>query len=540
MLKKVLLWLFVWIPWQAGSQHFIADWQQCYGGSGIDMAYDILPVSNGFLVFGSTASDDGDVEDMKGLEDFWLIRLDSVGNLIWEKTFGGSESEYAGRIVRIGLTNDFYLTGSTFSDDGDITENNYPGTLNYWIVKVDADGNIYWNKLTGGSGAEFSDDAVISIDDGVVVNGNTSSSDGDVSDFFGYWDAWIVEVNPDGSTDQDFTIGTDQGTDYGQSIILTNDSHYLAGAYSIINGQGNIECPPHSSNAEAAIFKLDSNFNVIWHRCYGGTGDEGVMGIIEIADGYLFSLTGGSGDGDLAGSGWHGAKDIWLVKTDFDGSIIWQKCFGGSADEYARRIFSTTDGDIVVIGTTFSQDGDISFNPSLDESRSSIWVLKVNSEGQLLWEQCLGGSGSESVRFGAAQLSDQEYIIAGCSNLSPSFDVNCDLQFPGNSNPDFWILKISDTSTVLVKESGGMPFQELKIIPNPSNGYFEISCNIGDLSKNKGIMQISDISGREIIRSGFDGKISSNEMPYLFLPGVYFCTLQFKDVFISRKVLILQ
>jgi hypothetical protein len=454
------------------------DWQHCYGGSESEYAYDIIPTGNGYLLAGDTWSNDGDISFSHGENDIWLINIDKTGNLMWERTYGGSETDGAYRIVRSRGSTNYFLVGGSTSNDGDILNNSYPGSRSFWIVKIDSLGNKIWNRIVGGNIKDQILNGSATSDGGVVALGYTASSDGDVSTYYGLYDIWMIKLNSNGDTDWDFTIGTSQPEIPG-TIIQTADEGFLVGGSGTPQGGGNIDCiTPSPTIPDAILFKLDSNGNEEWQHCYGGSGHDGINGLLELEDGYMISSGGGSDDGDLEGSGYHGGDgDIWLVKIDFSGNIIWQKCYGGSNTESASNVFQTSDGGFIVFGSTYSFDGDITENHSLDEFRPSIWVFKVNSTGELLWQQCIGGLGKESIEFGVVKNSDYNYVVAGRTTNSPSFDVECS-NHVNNGRSDFWVFQLTDTTVRVNELTRELP---LKVYPNPAtnSATFSYSLPVG-------------------------------------------------------------
>jgi hypothetical protein len=447
------------------SQPYQIEWQSCFGGTESDYISDVVEIENGYLLLGTTSSSNGDISYYHGgYNDVWLVCIDYTGTLIWEKTFGGSESEGGARIFKTE-DNYFYLLCGTTSSDGDISNDPYPGSLDYWIVKIDSTGNILWDRILGGGILDQLWTGTLTDDGGIVAYGWSGSTDGDVSINYGAYDMWMVKLNGEGEKEWDFSIGTDW-FDYGQAIIQTSDGGFLCGGSSAIGEGGNLTCDPFNYNAEAILVKLDKDRNIEWQQCYGGSGHDGVWSIMELEDGYIFTGVGASNDGALTGSGYHGDGDIWFVKIDFWGNIIWQKCFGGTGYEYTDRIFQSTNGDFIVIGVTTSKDGDIIGNHSVSEYANDIWMIKISSEGELLSQQCIGGGGDERMDFGVIKKSDYDFVIAGQTDYGPSFDVQCT---PHSFYPpgDFWVFEIKDTLTsIQTKPTVGV---EVKVYPNPAN-----------------------------------------------------------------------
>ena len=456
MMKRItiLLVLFTQISCLF-AQNYKLTWQRCFGGSNLEWPYDIVKVENGYFIAGGTGSNDGDISYSYGDGDGWLLRIDSLGNLLWEKTYGGTNSESFIRIIPT-LDNAYYLLGSSWSSDGDISYDPYPDSPDYWIVKIDCTGNIIWDKIVGGSIGETLSSGSLTADGGVLAIGNTSSNDGDISVYYGGRDTWIVKISSDGNLEWDYTIGTDW-VDYGMDAIQTSDGGYMFASFSEIlpNGVGNINCVPHSYGYyEGVLFKLDKKLNIEWQRCYGGSNSDNIYRIQEIDSGYIFTGRASSNDGDI--SGWHSGydhlgyptSDIWIVKIDYEGNIIRQNCFGGSGDESASILLPTEDNGFAAFGVTTSYDGDVSGNHSSSEYDSDIWLIKLNSEGELTYQQCIGGARKERIDFGVVKKNDYDFIIAGQTNYGPSYDVQCTPhgQLPYNLDTDFWVFEIKDCS----------------------------------------------------------------------------------------------
>jgi hypothetical protein len=496
IMKKLIVILLIFISFSniIFSQNLQINWQQCFGGSNIDIARDIILSGNCFLTVGYTGSNDGDVSYNHGDNDVWLIKTDNIGTLIWEKSYGGSSGDGGCRIIQAD-NNSFYILGNATSSDGDISNDPYPGNNDYWILKIDSTGNILWEKILGGNWHDELWTGTTTSDGGILAFGWTGSDDGDVSVYYGLYDMWMVKLNSDGEKEWDFSIGT-SGMDIGQAIIQTSDGGYLVGGTSRIKEGGNLTCVPHSFKAEAILVKLDSARNIEWQHCYGGSEDDGILSLLEIEDGYLLSAYAGSNDGDI--SGWHGENDLWAVKIDFWGNIIWQNCLGGSNSESALNVFQTDDSGFIFIGLTNSFDGDVIGNHSLSEYEYDIWIVKLSSDGDLLSQQCIGGLGNEVVDFGIVKKSDNNYVIAGQTDYGPSFDVECTPHAGTSTNyPDFWVFEITDTSTNIINNITNE--KVIKVYPNPAKDYvvFEIPPLIHP-NGEKNVILINDVFGQVV------------------------------------------
>ena len=499
-MKKLLFIVLLFFPQIFTiAQNLEINWQQCFGGSEIDIARDLIEKNNDYLIVGVTKSNNGDVTFNHGVDDVWLIKTDNIGTLIWEKSYGGSNSDGGHRVFKAD-NNSYYILAGSLSSDGDISNDPYPNTLDYWIVKIDSVGEIIWEKNLGGNGHDQIWTGTKTSDGGILAYGWTSSDDGDVSVYYGLFDMWMIKLNSEGEKEWDFSIGT-SGMDVGQAIIQTNDGGYLVGGSSRIKEGGNLNCVPHSYKAEAILVKLDSARNIEWQHCYGGSEDEGITGLLEIDNGYVFVAYTASNDGDV--SGHHGITgetgDIWIVKIDFYGNIIWQKCLGGSRFEDGSKILRTEDSGYLIIGGTQSHDGDVVGNHTLSEHDHDIWIVKLSNDGELLWQQCIGGLGDERLEFGVYKKNDNNYVIAGQTDYGPSFDVECTPHAGVMNYPDFWVFEIQDTTTNIINNI--TKEKVINVYPNPAKDYvsFEIPPSIHP-NGGKNIILINDVFGQVVAR----------------------------------------
>ncbi len=500
------------------------DWQQCFCSMDADIAYDITLTEGGYLVVGMEQGGDGQVtcSDDGGT---WLLKIDNTGNLIWQKCYyeiGGYRMEKA-----IGSPY-YFLTGGTVSEP-------YPNVYSMWVGKMDSTGVFIWERTLGNENgiSNYNHYGVSTNDGGFVAIADIFSQGGDITNWYGGYDGWIVKLDSLGNKEWDFTIGS-SNFERIIGIVQTNDNGYLAGLSGYPDGStGNINCTTFTSGfADAIIYKLDSLGNPEWHKCYGGSNEDGVIRILSLEDGYLIGAYGKSGDGDLTGSGWHGGFDIWLIRTDLVGNIIWQKCYGGSDTESLEKIFQTSDGGFMVFGNTHSFDGDVVGNHSNSSAKSSIWIFKIDSTGQLLWQQCIGGHASESV-YGVVQNSDYDYTVAGRMSFSPSYDVNCS-NFIYASSYNYWVFGISDT-TVNVNETLQLNYK-IKIYPNPANSVLNIDFPRDHNIRNTTI-EIIDINGRILLKS--DPVSISTQLDIKELKnGLYLVKIQNNNTLITKKIII--
>ncbi|MBL7102914.1 MAG: T9SS type A sorting domain-containing protein [Bacteroidales bacterium] len=540
-MKNVVFPFLLLISIITNSQFINIEWQQCYGGSGGDNGKDVVISNNGYAVFCATGSNDGQVSYNHGSNDFWLIFTDQVGNLLWEKTYGGSDIEFPYKLERTADGN-YIMFGYTLSNDGDITNNH--GSQDYWVVKADSIGEIIWQKCLWGSWPEYGLDMDLDQDENIVVIGYSYSNDGNITNHIGHYDYWIVKLNQQGEILWDKSLG---GTfmDWGLCISPTNDGGYITGGFTL-SDDIDVVCDNHETeHGDTWIVKLDSLGNIEWQNCYGGTYFENAIEILQIEDGYIFVGGTNSNDGDV--SGFHGTPgtydnyDIWVVKLDESGNIEWQRCLGGTDTEHPKFIIETEENGYLVGGWTMSHDGDVIGNHSIGDYRADIWLVKLSEDGAIEWQQCIGNSNNQ--QFGnILKLSENNYIlIGGTGAIDISGDVDCDYHGGG----DVWMFKISDTTTG-VNELQSTD-EIVKVYPNPAKDYvvFELPPSVisnqwaGQSAsvRNPLPVRVTNLFGQEVTKlpvkiekTVWDTREVKN--------GIYFYSVEIEGKYFGGKVVI--
>ena len=200
------------------------QWQKTLGGTNDEVANSIQQTTDGgYIIAGSAASNDGDVAGNKGGDDYWVIKLSSTGSIQWQKTLGGTSNDEA---YSIQQTTDggYIIAGTTTSNDVDITGNH--GDDDYWIVKLSNAGTIQWQKTLGGTSSDSANSIKQTTDGGYIVAGNSYSNDGDINGNHGYNDYWIVKLSNIGAIQWQKALGG-SSYDVASSIQQTADSGYI-------------------------------------------------------------------------------------------------------------------------------------------------------------------------------------------------------------------------------------------------------------------------------------------------------------------------
>ncbi len=432
MKKIILINILLLICVIVNAQSHDIIWQNSYGGTQLDRASSVcLTSDNGYVIGGGTLSNDGDVSGNHGGSDFWVIKLDALGVLQWQRCLGGSKDD---KLECINSTSDggFITCGYAISINGNVSGHHNSGwELDGWVVKLNSLGNIQWQKCLGGEDTDAMFYTEETFDGGYITGGITYSDDGDVTLNKGIRDCWVVKLDSLGNIQWQKTYG---GSNYDllNKIIQLADSSYIFTGYSN-SSDGDVSNNYYGD--DVWVVKLDAEGNMEWENSYGGSGTDHSSCIAQsINGGYTISALSFSDDGDVSGG--HGNFDAWILEIDSLGNLIWQNCYGGSESDQAKWLSKTADGGNIITGVTGSYDGDVTGN----HGGFDCWVIKTDSIGILEWQQCYGGSGYDHGKS-VFQNPTGNHVVA-------SWSASNDGDVSGNHGEiDFWVFEIeSDTS----------------------------------------------------------------------------------------------
>ncbi|MFM9949626.1 MAG: T9SS type A sorting domain-containing protein [Saprospiraceae bacterium] len=500
-MKKTLTLCFCVLVISAFSQPVI-EWQRVFGGSNRDLGSEIQPTEDGgYIVAGITySSNSGDVGSTQGDGDCWVVKIDAVGTIEWQRTLGGSDTDWA-RAIHQTTDGGYILGGQTESNDGDVSGNH--GNEDFWIVKLSATGAIEWQKALGGTGNDFFGSVRQTTDGGYFVFGTAGSSNGNVSGNHGLTDMWAIKLNAAGAIQWQKALGG-SNFDGGSDAIQTADGGFLlAGNTRSIDGDLSFSL----GETDLWIVKLTAEGATEWSYIFGGNKEDVPVSIIQTSDGgYVVAAFTYSSNGDVVGA--LGGGDGWVLKLSATGLLEWQRTLGGSNTDNPYSIRQTSDGGYIVAVTTYSNDGQVTGH----YGNQDCWVVKLDGSGNITWKKILGGSGEDQIA-GTEQTADGGYILVAYSN-STNGDVSANL-----GEEDFWVVKLSSGITG-VEDAPAQESSALSVFPNPASGRIQITLNHYAI-----VVQavLTDMSGKLLYTKAIEpaGYLDVSDLP----GGVYMLTV---------------
>ena len=341
------------------------QWDAAFGGSEQDWAYALTATHDGGVcTAGRTASKGA------GLEDAWLVRVASDGRMLWNKTFGGPAIDRGRGIVELpdrGLV----VAGAT--------ESSGAGEFDVWVFKVDAEGELLWDRQFGGAATDWASALVATRDGGVAVAAYTQ----DESE--GPYDFWVLKLDGEGTLQWQRRFGG-KATDWSNAITATADDGLVVVGHTESSGAG---------GADFWVLKLDADGDLLWQRTFGGEKTDYASAVTTTRDGDL--LVAG-----MTLSAGAGAFDGQIIKLTDSGDVVWEKTFGGLGNDWIRAIQQTQDDNYTVAGYTDSQGA----------GQNDVWLFKLAPDGTLLWERTYGDTGNEWARA-LVELPDGALALAG-------------------------------------------------------------------------------------------------------------------------------
>jgi gliding motility-associated-like protein len=404
------------------------EWSKNYGGGDDEIANEIIQTQdNGFLVVGFSESNNFDVNQNYGQEDFWVLKIDSIGQIEWEKNYGGSDVDKANSVVETP-EGDFLVVGSSLSIGNDVA-NNY-GEEDIWLIKINPNGDLLWEKNYGGSQNENAEDIQITTDGALIISGYSQSSNGDVSSNKGDFDFWIFKTDALGNMLWEESFGG-SSADWGYGIKENASGQFIV-AGSTFSDDGDVS--DNNGFYDFWVIKVSPLGELIWEKNFGGITEERAYALtLTDNEDIILAGTSISGGGDVGGN--NGGNDAWFIKLNQAGDLIWSHNYGGVQEDRSFAIENANENGFISAGFSRSFDTDVANNYGGKDG----WITKLYSDGNLEWEKNFGGT-KEDRFYSIQQINDGGYVACG---FSYSDDIDLESNY---GNRDFWVIKMTPDS----------------------------------------------------------------------------------------------
>jgi hypothetical protein len=338
--------------------------QRTYGGIRDEMGWLVQQtIDEGYIVAGSTYSFGA------GATDVFLLKLNASGDTLWMRTYGGSREDH-GYCVQQTSDGGYIATGGTgsFGVGGDL-----------YLVKTDASGDTQWTRAHGGSQGDCGYAVQQTSDSGYIIAGCTGSFGA------GDNDVYLVKTDTDGDTMWTGTFGGPR-SDCAYSVQQTPDDGYIIAGHTLSYGAG---------GDDIYLVKTDARGDTQWTKTFGGSQNDVGNSVLQTADGgyAVAGTTGSFGAGD---------RDLYLLRTDANGDTLWTKTFGGYTTDVANSVRQATDRGYAIVGTTFS----------FGNGTGEVYLVRADSCGHLLWTRAFGGDSLE-YGLSVDLTNDGGYVLAG-------------------------------------------------------------------------------------------------------------------------------
>jgi len=428
-------------------------WERKYGGLNTDEGQSVQQTTDGgYIVTGITMSYGA------GFEDVYLIKVNSSGDTLWTKTFGGTNYE-EGHSVEQTTDGGYIISGWTFSFGA--------GECDVYLIKTNASGDTLWTRTYGGADGDMGYSVQQTSDGGYIIAGYTYSYGA------GNCDVYLIKTNASGDTLWTRTYG-DTSADFSRSVQQTSDGGYVVVGRTDSFGNG----------IQVYLIKTNASGDTLWTRTYGGTNVDVAGSVQQTSDGgYIITGTTVSFTGNL--------NEVYLIKTDSSGDTLWTRTYGGSYYDDGRDVRQTSDGGYIICATTMSfGSGDV-----------DVWLIKTNATGDTLWTRTYGGTNFD-VGLSVRQTTDGGYVVAGSTS---SFGDSCQVYLIKTDS-------LGRSTGVEEKPCSRLTPYNSHLTPSP-NPFASFTTIPGHSSKR---FSLYDISGRKV------GLYKGDRIGEELSAGVYF------------------
>jgi len=523
---KVILSLIILLTLSALPSHAQYTHQSSLfrrlGNGGEDLPTDVIGTKKGYILSATVFNNGNEVTDNHGANDMWACMLDSTGKkILWAHCYGGAYPDIVGHMIATPDGN-FLLAGTTYSSNGTVT-NNF-GVEDGWLVKIDTNGNVIWQRNYGGSAPDDIYAVTATPDSGFVFAGETKSSDHGLTNHNtnNTNDAFVGKVDKNGNLLWQRSIGS-SGSDFAKSITTLNDGNVVV---AIITRLADGDIPSVTGMADICYMGLNqATGSTMWTTMIGSTKNDDIQSLTRLSDGSIVStVTNGASDGDFKGAP---GSEALLVRMSSSGTV--QKLVQYPKAAQIGAVSETPDGGLLLLATTTQNVG----NPLLhfgNNNTTDLWVIKTNINDLVQWQGVYGGSGNEDAACIIAS-SDSTCVVLAAST---SKDYNL-FKTIARGQRDTWIFSLPlDSAYSAGVTDIARHEDDVKIYPTLSHG----STNIEFANTHKYIQfAVTNMAGQPV--NTIVSKVSDNHYSITDLPvGMYIIQVKYDGYTATSKVMV--
>ena len=360
-------------------------WGRTFGGAAEDRAYGLVHLPDGGWLLA------GNSREGPGLSfDAWLLRLDQRGRSLWERRFGGPDTDqvFAAAPTRDGGV---VLAGHTRSQGA--------GESDLWLFRLDARGNLLWERVLGGGANERARSIIAAREGGFLVSGFTASQGA------GDRDAWILRLDAAGQLLWEQVLGGsgDDGAFHA--------SPHPEGGFAVVGYRSS------DAGYDLWVLRLDEAGDKLWSRSFDRSVFEAATAVAALPDGGLV-VAGVTGIPDSL------QDNVWLAGLDREGTVRWERVLGGPARDNAWAITPRAAGGVIVAAATSSQGA----------GSADAWLIAVDALGDIVWERVVGGPKWDKP-LALSRGVDGGLVIAGTTTTN------------GAGYEDYWVFELAIPDT---------------------------------------------------------------------------------------------
>ena len=394
----------------------------------MDGAFHVLKVEEGFLILGYTTSFGN------GGKDLWIIKTDNSRNKVWDKFYGGMNLDYGIKVIK-AYDAGYIILGQTHSFGN--------GSGDIWLLKIDDLGNIVWQKTYGGENLDTGYDICTSNENGYVIAGTS------VSKKTNSMDGYVFKVDSVGNMIWEQIYGglsidvfssiTKKNEEYGYVLFGHTKSYMLDKSRKKKKGFiGRIIASMFKKEptSEAWIVDIDEYGDRNWHNTYGGKKEDVGKSIDAFSDNSFLLTCETESFG-------RGKKDIWLLKIDSNGKIIWDNTFGGKKNDIYGSTLVYSNNSIFISGqraikNKFSLKSILKFSSRKKTQESANYrsfIARLNGKGETVWEK--------------DDFEDQKCVTSYMTPLGKNILIAGQKSTPFNGSGDAWVISMNKKGEVL-------------------------------------------------------------------------------------------